>query len=160
MSTPVTKHFTVEEFACKDGTAYPVNGTDDDPGDWLHERLLPLCQSLEVIREAAGDLPLIIDSGYRTIAYDTRLYNASAKNGLVAPPQGSLHPKGKAADITHSKLSPSELHTLVGQLIANGKLPLIGGMGLYPNFLHVDVREKPDSGHVAQWGADRLSNIA
>ena len=156
----VTEHFTIDEFACRDGTPYPLNGTEDDPGDWFLERLTPLCESLEVIRTAAGGAPIIIDSGYRTLAYDQRLYDASAHDGLVATPQGSQHPKGRAADIRHGWLPPAELHRLIGVLLAVGELPRVGGVGLYPRFVHIDVRPRPPSGHVAQWGGARLSNVA
>lgn len=162
MPINVTEHFTVEEFACHDGTPYPIATIDiEDPQkrEWVETRLAPLCKMLEVIRHEAGAHPMTIDSGFRTIAYDTALYEKSAKDGSVAPPQSSQHPKGRAADIKHSTLGPRALHDLIVSLIVAGKLPLIGGVGLYPTFVHIDVRPKPASGHVAQWGGDRSSNI-
>lgn len=145
----VTEHFTSEEFACHDGTAYPA--------EWVQERLVPLCGVLEVIRAAAGGA-VSIDSGFRTLAYDARLYAKSAKDGLVAKPESSQHPMGRAADIVCATMKPKALHALILQLYAAGKIPALGGIGLYPTFVHVDVR--PHTGHLAQWGGDRDSNIA
>lgn len=174
----VTQHFTIEEFACHDGTPYPIGTTDDeDPAGrtWLGARLLPLCQTLEVIRAEGGGASIAIDSGYRTEAYDARLYNAHmaalAAAGLpndhkVAEPTSSEHPRGRASDIRHATLSPVALFNLILSLYESGKLPHLGGIGLYPNFVHVDVRKRPGSGdaptsgHLAIWGGSRPTNVA
>lgn len=148
--TLVTPHFSLEEFACHDGTSYPA--------EWVEERLRPLCEMLEVIREAARK-PVLIDSGYRTLAYDQKLYDADGGRGNVAKPAGSQHPLGRAADIRVSSLTSTELRTLVVDLYLGGKIPQLGGVGWYPSFVHVDIRPKL-GGHVAQWGGTRLSNIA
>lgn len=171
MSTPVTAHFAVEEFACHDGTPYPVAQVDaDDPHGctWLETRLTPLCQTLEVIRDALG-AALLVDSGFRTLAYDERLYQAHVASvgddGLVAPASRSQHPQGRAADVKAPSVSPVKLFTLVLSLYADGKLPQLGGVGLYPSFVHVDVRKRPGTsgeavdGHLAIWGGSRPTNI-
>lgn len=150
MPRDVTEHFSVEEFACHSGEPYP--------SEWIDERLEPLCLTLEVIRSAAGDRPITVDSGYRTLAYDERLYEASAKDGSVAPASRSQHPQGRAGDIVHALLSPLALHELILRLQQSGELPQLGGLGLYPRFVHVDVR--PWEGHLAQWTGGRLSNVA
>lgn len=169
MAIPITEHFSLEEFACHDGTPYPVDQVDDeDPQGrtWRETRLMPLCETLEAIRAAAGGDPLIIDSGYRTLEYDERLYEADRGAGNVAPPQGSQHPKGRAADIRHPTLSPVGLRNLIGRLYADGQLPHLGGLGLYPTFVHADIAPRAGSsggandGHLRQWGGTRLSNIA
>jgi uncharacterized protein YcbK (DUF882 family) len=158
---PVTEHFTIAEFACHDGAPYPISQIDDEDDQhrsWFGSRLLPLCQMLEVIREAGGGVPITIDSGYRTLEYDERLYEASAKDGDVAPASRSQHPKGRAADITHPTLGPVALFNLICGLYERGLLRQLGGVGLYPSFVHVDVRVKVN-GHLAIWGAARPSNI-
>jgi hypothetical protein len=97
----VTEHFDSDEFKCHEGTPYPLDQADEDApggGTWLETRLRPLCETLETIRAQVGR-PVTIDSGFRTVAYDQRLYDRSAHDGLVATPQGSQHPKGRAADI-------------------------------------------------------------
>lgn len=166
MPTKVTEHFTVEEFTCHDGTPYPVDNVDDEvawvgqPHTWYETRLVPLCTMLEVIRTAGGDEPLHIDSGYRDEAYDQKLYDADAGAGNVASPQTSQHPKGRAADIKHKHLSPRALFTLILSLYQDGQLPQLGGIGLYPTFVHVDVRPRGPKNHLSIWGGTRPSNIA
>lgn len=168
----ITPHFTAEEFACRDGTPYPVAQVDaDDPHGctWLETRLQPLCDTLEIIRDAVGG-PLIIDSGYRTLAYDDRLYKAHVAavgdDGLVAPASRSQHPQGRAADIKAPSLTPVQLFTLILTLYNDGKLPRLGGVGLYPSFCHIDIRNRPNAdgsptgGHLAIWGGARPTNIA
>lgn len=150
MSIPVTRHFSVGEFACRDGSAYPVAELDEDGRTWLETRLLPLCETLEAIREAAGATPLTVNSGYRSPAYNAKL-SGSAKD--------SQHPKGRAADIVHRTMRPLALFSLILALYEDGKLPHLGGVGLYPNFVHVDVRPRV-GGHLAVWGGKRPSNIA
>lgn len=162
MSVYLTPHFSVAEMACKDGTPYPINEVDEEDPEkrpWMITRLLPLFDTLEVIRSMCGK-PLIITSGYRTLAYDERLYNADRDhNGNKAPPQGSQHPKGRAADIICQSLTSTQLRDLIGALYRAGKLPHLGGLGWYPSFVHVDVRPRVND-HLAQWGGTRLSNIA
>lgn len=141
MSHQVTEHFTVEEFACHDGAIYPL--------EWIAPRLLPLCETLEVVRDAADGDPVHIDSGYRTPAYNERIGGAAH----------SQHMAGRAADIKHPKLSPAAMFNLVLRLYKDGMLPNLGGVGLYPTFVHLDVRPRI-GGHLAIWGGDRPSNIA
>jgi hypothetical protein len=168
--TQLTPRFYLEEFACHDGTPYPVDRPDDEvPGkDWGETRLGPLLETLEAIREAVGK-PVRINSGFRTVEYDTRLWDRSVATGGghrdKAPPALSQHPKGRAADISVGSLTAAQLRDLIGGLYRAGKLPHLGGLGVYPSFVHVDVRPRPGSkggandGHLAQWGGSRLSNV-
>lgn len=186
MSIPVTQHFSVAEFACKDGQPYPVDRPEDgtgiptgwkppltSPQTWFTTRLLPLCQTLEAIRQHAilnFDLSndragLVVDSGYRDEAYDQRLYDAHVAaigdDGLVAPASRSQHPRGCAADVRHAVLTPTQLFSLTLKLFSNNMLPYLGGIGLYPSFVHVDTRPRGLNGtHLALWGGTRPSNIA
>jgi uncharacterized protein YcbK (DUF882 family) len=159
----ITPNFALEEFASRDGTEYP--------SEWIETRLRPLCETLEVVR-AAGGGTIHIDSGYRTLAYDQKLYDdyldkmrRGIATGTVAPPTSSQHPKGRAADIKHAVLQPHELFNLVLGLYHDGQLPQLGGVGLYPSFVHVDVRQRAGSnggandGHLSIWGGTRPSNI-
>jgi len=61
----ITPHFKLSEFACKDGTPYPV--------EWVDERLVPLCQIDEVIRDYLGGHSMTILCGYRTPGYNEKL---------------------------------------------------------------------------------------
>lgn len=60
---------------------------------------------------------------------------------------------------------PAELRSITAGLDQQGRLPFLGGLGLHPNFVHVDVRPRPGSirandGQLALWSASRTSNIA
>jgi hypothetical protein len=159
VSLPITAHFGLDEFACHDGTPYPINCVDDeDPTGrtWLESRLKPLCDLLEAIRDEAGGHALTVNSGYRTPRYDERLHKAHPDT--VAPADKSQHPKGRAADVVHATLSPMKLFNLILDMYSCGKLSQLGGIGLYPTFVHVDVRPKAN-GHLAIWGASRPTNI-
>jgi uncharacterized protein YcbK (DUF882 family) len=133
----MTPHFQASEFACKDGTPYPK--------EWEEERLRELCETLEVIREAAGNRGIRIISGYRSPAY----------NRKIGSTDGSQHPQGRAADIQHPTLTTEELHTLILALYKAGKLPHLGGLGLYPTFCHVDTRSGK---RLARWNGSRVGS--
>lgn len=115
----LTKNFGLSEFACKDGTPVP-------------ERLIPktrrLAENLQVIRDYVGDA-LFINSAYRTPSYNKKIGGVS----------DSQHPKGTAADLSTRKMTPKQLHALILRLIKEGKIDE-GGVGLYPGFVHYDIR--------------------
>lgn len=131
----VTPHFCLGEFSCHDAGGTPY------PGHWIEERLRPLCETLEMIREAVGG-PVAILSGYRTEAYNRSIGGAKL----------SQHVQGRAADIRCARLKTPELHMLIDSLYRAGKLPHLGGLGRYVNFVHVDVRQGP---RLARWTGTR-----
>jgi hypothetical protein len=150
---PVTAHFSVDEFACHDGTPYPIGALDELTGrTWFETRLLPLCETLEVIRAFYG-CPVHIDSGYRTPGYNA---------GLKGAATDSQHKKGRASDIVIIGLTrtPGDIHRDLLELYRQGKLQHLGGLGVYETFNHIDVRPRPadDPTHVAQWHGERKSN--
>ncbi len=85
----------------------------------LHSELL---QRLQDLRSSLGR-PVIVTSGYRTQEHNNRV-------GGVA---GSLHLKGMAADIVVRGLRPDELAQAA-------RKAGFRGIGIYNNFLHVDIR--------------------
>lgn len=109
----LTQHFKAEEFRCKDGTKEFL---------WAIE----LLEVLETIRNHFNE-PIIINSGYRTPTWNTRV--GGAKN--------SYHVKGMAADIRVKNVSPKEVAKFASEYMKNH-----GGVICYTNFVHVDVREK------------------
>lgn len=81
----LTKHFTVREFACKDGSDAVLISNN-------------LAWYLEQIRLHFGK-PVHINSAYRTKAYNKKVGGANY----------SQHPKGTAADITVEGVSPTKV---------------------------------------------------
>ncbi len=142
-----SKYFRQAEMACRDGTPYPFLWAD---------RLIELFSQLDIIREAWGG-PLVVVSGYRTPTHNTLMGGAGQ----------SQHVEGRAVDLRPLKrdLTFSDIHKLdrlINQLVIDGKLPLVGGIGCYPlhrrspaevvpGWQHVDCRPKPKSGHIARW---------
>lgn len=123
----LTTNFALSEFACHDVAGTLV------PQQYLNNVKL-LATNLQVLRSSLG-VPVHILSGYRTPAHNAAVGGAKASQHLVA----------KAGDLTVAQLSPKELHARIEQLIAEGKMKQ-GGLGLYPGFVHYDVR-----GYKARW---------
>jgi len=87
-----------------------------------------LASQLQILRDHLGK-PVILDSGYRTAAHNVKVGGAKHSQHLLA----------KAADIRVDGISPRALKAIVENLIKQKKL-YFGGIGLYNNFLHVDIR--------------------
>jgi len=133
----VTENFTTDEFACKDGTPYPRA--------WIDTRLLPLCaEVLQPVRNRVGaSIPVL--SGFRTDAYNRKIGGARL----------SQHVQGRAADLRPPKgWTAARLHALILEMYNDGELPRLGGLGLYPGFVHVDVRP---GAKLARWTGGRTA---
>jgi len=81
-----------------------------------------LVQRLQLLRERVGK-PLVVNSGYRCPRHNAALGGA---------PQ-SYHLRGMAADIRVAGVSIAQLATWAEDLG-------FGGIGIYPGFIHVDIR--------------------
>ncbi len=151
-SVPVSPHFTLGEFACK------------QPGSprylTLDERLLVKLETLLVRVRAAG-IPasrFVVMSGYRTPAYNASIGNETSL---------SAHLYGQAADIFIDEDGNGQMDDITGdgqvtradaERFAEIAAPLdddpglVGGLGIYspaPHrgpFIHIDVR-----GSRARW---------
>lgn len=140
-------HFAVAEFASHDGFSYPPA--------WIADRWAKLARTLDVIREAWGK-PLRVLSGYRSVAHNTEVGGAKA----------SQHMEGRAADIRplgymHDLAGAvAELHALTLTLWNTGKLPDLGGLGVYlsSGWIHVDTRDRVPRGHLAQWTGNGIGS--
>ena len=149
--------FALEEMRCKSGSVYPAEYVQ--VGKWLR-----LQQSLDAIRGAWGS-PIAILCGYRTAEYNAQLREesiqrlmthgrtrtqAEAESGVAIE---SKHIVGEAADIRPAEKARSpQLTALILEMVKAGRLPLIGGVGSYPTWTHVDVRPRPSAGKIATWG--------
>lgn len=121
MDTNLTKNFKLSEFASKDGA--------DTPADVL-KNLRQLAKNLEVIRLNVGK-PIKVNSGYRSPQH----------NKDVGGEDNSQHLKGKAADIVVPGYTSTQLAAVIFMLIAKGQISQ-GGVGIYPTFVHYDIRGK------------------
>lgn len=107
----LSANFKVSEFACKDGS----DTVFISPG---------LVTVLQKIRDHFAK-PVIITSAYRN-----DIYNKKAGGAVY-----SQHKYGMAADIYISGISPATIADFVERIMPN-----TGGIGIYNNFVHVDVR--------------------
>ena len=112
-NTALTKNFKVREFACRDGSDVIFISMD-------------LVELLQKIRDHFGK-PVTINSAYRTVAYN--------KSKNVKGATYSQHLYGTAADIVVKGVAPETVAAYAETL-----LPRSGGIGLYDNFTHIDVR--------------------
>ena len=109
----LTANFKVREFACRDGS---------DP-----IFIAPaLTEVLQAIRSHFQQ-PVTVCSGYRTPGYNKKVDGAAY----------SQHLYGTAADIQVKGVAPAAVAAFAETL-----LPDSGGIGIYPTFTHIDVREK------------------
>jgi uncharacterized protein YcbK (DUF882 family) len=133
------RYFQVKELACHDGSPYP---------EYYAGRLVTLMQLLDACRELYGG-PLVVVSGYRSPAYNKRLAQDSAAHQVAS---GSQHIQGNAADLRPAGGDSHRLFNLVMAAYRQGKLPMLGGIGYYPesNWCHVDTHRAED-GHLRQW---------
>ena len=118
---PKSKYFKLSEFHSKDGVKVP---------DKYYCNLQELMNNLDVLREELKTT-IRINSGFRSVAH----------NKAVGGVSNSEHLYGKAADLNVPALSPKKVKDTIETLIKAGKMKE-GGVGLYPTFVHYDIRGK------------------
>ena len=121
----LTENFSLHEFRCKDGTDVPEE---------LLESVQLLADNLQKLRDRIG-VPIKVVSGYRSPEYNKRCGGVKRSQHLLAT----------AADIRASTYSSSELQGVIIGMIKAEELHQ-GGVGVYPTFVHYDVR-----GRAARW---------
>jgi uncharacterized protein YcbK (DUF882 family) len=115
----ITNNFSLEEFKCKDGGDIPNSALSN---------IVELARNLEILRSSINK-PIAITSGYRSPKYNAKI--GGVKN--------SQHVKGTASDIQIKGMTPKEVALVIEGLIESGKMKQ-GGIGVYPNFTHYDIR--------------------
>lgn len=109
----LSPNFKVSEFRCKDNS------------DVIF--IAPaLVDILQAIRNHYGKA-VNINSAYRTPTYNKKVGGATY----------SQHLYGTAADIRINGVKPKDLAAYIETLMPN-----YGGIGIYPTFVHVDIRDK------------------
>jgi uncharacterized protein YcbK (DUF882 family) len=149
VNLPDGKWFYYADAACHDGTPYPEEYADE----WNRLTI----KTKDPIREEWGS-PLIDVSVYRSPWYNRMLIKEDALRGLHNVASSSTHVTGEASDIRPLR-KPGEdrvllLHAFVLAKWRRGELPELGGLGLYPDWIHVDVAKAAD-GHLRQWNTRR-----
>ena len=114
----LTNNFSLSEFECKCGCKMPAD---------VEENIKELADNLQVLRDVIGRIDL------------TNAYRCKEHNADVGGATDSQHIKGKAADIKSSTLNPSEIASIVDDLMKIEWFK-IGGIGIYNTFTHVDIR--------------------
>lgn len=108
----LSNNFKANEFRCKDNS------------DVIF--IAPaLVDILQAIRNHYGKA-VNINSAYRTPAYNKKVGGATY----------SQHLYGTAADIRINGVKPKDLAAYIETLMPN-----YGGIGIYPTFVHVDIRK-------------------
>lgn len=120
----ITKNFKRSEFDCNDAKKTKV------PDNYLGN-LRVLCDNLEILRSHFGNVPIYINSGYRTYEH----------NQKVGGKEESYHLSAQAADIRVKGKTPKEVYNALLKLMNENKIRK-GGLGLYGTFVHYDVRGK------------------
>lgn len=115
----LTRNFHLSEFACRDGTQVPQR---------FMGNVTILAKQLQIIRDELGEA-IHINSAYRHPEYNEKIGGA----------ENSQHLTASAADITVKSKTPKQLKAIIEKMIKAKRLQ-IGGIGLYPGFLHVDIR--------------------
>lgn len=133
--TRPSPHITWAELACKDGTPYPEAFIADGTLD----RLVAL---FEQVRQLMGGHPLAVLSAYRTPTHNRRIGGA--------PDSQHLH--GRALDLRPpASMTPGQMVARLKQAKAAGALVLLGGIGLYQGFVHIDTRPLPPGRLLVAW---------
>lgn len=107
----LSKNLKVKEFKCKDGSDVILISPE-------------LVKVVQAIRDYFGK-PVYINSGYRTPSYNKKIEGATY----------SQHLYGTACDIRITGVTPKEIAKFAETLLIE-----CGGIGIYKNFVHVDVR--------------------
>jgi uncharacterized protein YcbK (DUF882 family) len=127
MIIPLSKNFKKSEFDSRDGV--------EVPSEYMHN-LRELVLNLQIIRDHI-DKPVKIISGFRTKRHNRKIGGARKSQHLTAC----------AADFRVDGLSVLELYEIIIDLMKEGQIKA-GGVGLYPTFVHYDIR-----GWNARWSA-------
>ena len=107
----IGKHFSVREFACKDGSQVV----------FVDSYLVTI---LDILRNKVGK-PVYINSGYRT----------PARNKAVGGAKYSYHMRGMAADIRVNGMSAKQVANELNAIV-----PDECGIIVYKSWVHFDVR--------------------
>ena len=137
MTVGPSKHLSWAELACKDARRTPY------PTEW-RDRAVALAAEFEAIRAAVG-VPLRIGSAYRTPEH----------NRSVGGSKASQHVQGRALDLyPPTGMSVGQLYAVCRER-ARVAESQIHGIGIYPTFVHIDIRPPRADGKLTVWHGSR-----
>ncbi|GGA48921.1 muramoylpentapeptide carboxypeptidase [Kroppenstedtia guangzhouensis] len=129
-----TAHFAWSEFYSKDGSGFSGGNANSAA---VKENVRRLMYKLEALRKKAGNAPVIINSGFRSINHNRNVGGAS----------NSMHTYGIAADIVVSGKTPAQVREIA-------KTCGFSGIKRYSSFVHVDSRIEYPYGAQTWWWVD------
>lgn len=115
----ISPHFYMNEVACRDRNRTLPTGAALASAERVAELM-------ERIRQFFGNLPITVNSWYRTETY----------NKQVGGAKSSQHVLGRAVDFTVEGVKPAEVQKRLAAVV---KELGIGGLGCYATFTHVDI---------------------
>ena len=122
----MSEHFKKSELACRCGCGF----------DAASDALITLA---EAVRNVLG-CPMIVHCCCRCASH----------NKVVGGSATSKHLTGDAMDFHTSAYTPQEAYDMIISAYEDGKLPLLGGIGLYSWGIHIDTAKASD-GHLRRW---------
>lgn len=117
-----TKNFDWSEFYSSDGSGFSSGKVSSTQAK---ENVRRMMYKLEAMRKKAGNRPIYITSGFRSVSY----------NNLVKGSSNSMHMYGNAADIKINGKTPYEIQQLA-------KTCGFSGIIRYSTFVHIDSRQE------------------
>lgn len=115
----ISVNFEKSEFDSHDGGVMPVD---------VFLNVVKLANQLQRVRDELNRT-VKVNSGYRSPEH----------NKKIGGVPDSQHVFGRAADIVVDGVSPKKVFETIETLISRGDM-LQGGLGLYDNFVHYDIR--------------------
>lgn len=101
---------------------------------------MELGRAFERVRELCG-FPLIVNSGYRTEAY----------NRSIGGAKFSQHVQGRAVDLIPTKKGKADMEALISAARMAASEGLLRGIARYSGFVHIDTRP----GQIVSWRGGR-----
>lgn len=131
----LSEHFTDKELACRCARH----------GGGLFCNVAPeLLKLAETVRAVLG-VPMVVTSCCRCPAHNAEEGGVKSSKHLCADKQPA-----RAMDFKPQGVKPLAAYRQILAARKAGKLPDLGGIGLYDTFLHIDTEKAPD-GHLRTW---------
>ena len=144
----LSPHFELREFIAS--RKAKEHGIDNTPPEEAVENLRALCQhTLEPLREALG-LPVIITSGFRTMALNNLLAHAASRSQHMEGCAADFYVSSAGSRVQGSRVQGESRRELLikafREILQNPKIDF-DQLILYPTFIHVSYVSKERNRH-------------